>query len=261
MLEALDGPCQWHKTDVWPPRGTDYVPHYLRPDGGLGDKPVGRETAVGTWTWNPLAGTGEAAFSKWDNAAGVPQREADQSTEDEWKGITFSTPVLTRDLSVHGPITLSLRAAIKPLPGADNGVNLDGLAAALGQPGVSQVFPPYLDSDLIVKLSDVSEDGTSTLIQTGFLRASHRRLDPKRTRRVGGRVVEPFHWDDAKHLAPPKDGVIHRYDIELFPTAKRFPKGHRLRIALYSADTPNHLTLLKPVQTTVFGGSYLLLPE
>jgi predicted acyl esterase len=74
-------------------------------------------------------------------------------------------------------------------------------------------------------------------------------------------VTQPFHWHDLKHLAPPSDGAVHRYEIELYPTAKRFAKGHRLRIALYSADTPSHLTVLKPVQNTVFGGSYLLLPQ
>ncbi len=47
----------------------------------------------------------------------------------------------------------------------------------------------------------------------------------------------------------------------MWPTAKRFPRGHRLRIALYSADTVNHFTLLKPVINTVLGGSYLLLPQ
>ena len=261
MKESLDGECEWRKSDRWPPRETGYVPWYLHPGGELQRAASSEQLAAGSWTWNPFAGTGEAGFSKWDNAAGPPQREADQAQEDEWKGLTFTTPALEKDLDVHGPITLSLRAAVKPLPGADNGVAVDGLAAALGQPGASQVFPPYLDTDFVVKLSDVSPDGVSTLIQTGFLRASHRALDDRRTRRVKGRVTEPWHPHDREHLAPPEDGAVHRYEIELYPTAKRFPKGHRLRIALYSADTPNHLTLLKPVQNTVFGGSYLLLPQ
>jgi len=262
MLEQLDGPCEWRKTNSWPPKNTAYVPYYLREGGKLDRRPATDERPVGEWTYNPLAGTGEAGFSKWDNAAGPPQRaDADQAQEDEWKGLTFTTPVLEKNLDIHGPITLSLRAAVKPLPGADNGVALDGLAAALGQPGAAQAFPPYLDTDFVVKLADVAPDGRSTLIQTGFLRASHRLLDERRTRRSQGRVIEPFQWHDREHLAPPEDGAVHRYEIEVYPTAKRFPKGHRLRIALYSADTPNHLTILKPVRNTVFGGSYLLLPE
>ena len=262
MLEQLDGPCEWRKSSEWPPKNTAYAPHYLHDDGSLQARATSDERRVGEWTYNPLAGTGEAGFSKWDNAAGPPQRSsADQAQEDEWKGLTFTTPVLEKDLDIHGPITLSLRAAVKPLPGSDNSVALDGLAAALGQPGAAQAFPPYLDTDFVVKLSDVAPGGKASLIQTGFLRASHRLLDDRRTRRSKGRVTEPFHWHDREHLAPPEDGQVHRYEIELYPTAKRFAKGHRLRIALYSTDTPNHLTILKPVQNTVFGGSYLLLPE
>jgi predicted acyl esterase len=112
-----------------------------------------------------------------------------------------------------------------------------------------------------VKLSDVAQDGTSTLIQDGFLRASHRLFDKSRTTYAGKRVLQPFHWHDEQHLAPPQADVPYRYEIEIWPTAKRFAAGHRLRIALYSADTANHLDLVKPVTNTVWGGSYLLLPE
>jgi len=142
-----------------------------------------------------------------------------------------------------------MRASTTPLPGADNGI------AAF-----PQLDPPYLDTDFIVKLSDVAPDGTSTLIQDGFLRASHRLCDRKRTTYAGKRVLQPFHWHDQEHLAPPQADQTYRYEVEIWPTAKRFAAGHRLRIALYSADTANHLTLLKPVTNTIWGGSYLLLP-
>src|SRR5213075_311230 len=103
---------------------------------------------------------------------------------------------------------------------------------------------------------------TSTLIQDGFLRASHRLYNRKRTVYARkGVVLQPFHWHDQEHLAPPEAGKPYRYEIEIWPTAKRFAAGHQLRIALYSADTANHLDLLKPVTNTVWGGSYLLLPE
>ena len=74
-------------------------------------------------------------------------------------------------------------------------------------------------------------------------------------------MLQPFHWHDEQHLAPPTPDEVYRYEIEVWPTAKRFPAGHQLRIALYSADTANHLDLLRPVTNTVWGGSYLLLPE
>lgn len=251
MLQARNGDCEWRTADAWPPRTTRYVRRYLQPAGAIGGGRSPGNMELGSWTYDPLAGVGEDGFSKWDNAAGVPQRDADQAQEDEWKGLVFSTPPLTAPLDLAGPIELSLRASTTPLPGAENG---------LAQ--YPQLLPPYLDTDFIVKLSDVAPDGSSTLIQDGFLRASHRRYDAKRTVYARkGVVLQPFHWHDEAHLAPPRAGVPYRYEIEVWPTAKRFAPGHRLRIALYSADTANHVDLLKPVTNTVWGGSYLLLPQ
>jgi hypothetical protein len=255
MVESLDGPYEWRGADSWPPPGTSFERHYLTADGGLSRGAPGGEGAVGSWTWNPLAGMGENAFSKWDNAAGVPQREADQAAEDEWKGLTFSTPPLGENLVLQGPITLSLEASTRPLA-VDVGTNLPLL-------GGEQVLPPYLDTDFVVKLAEVSPDGRSTLIQSGFLRASHRALDPERTQTdpATGEVIVPWHPHDAESVESVVAGERTTYKIEVWPTAKRFRAGHRLRIALYSADTANHLTLLKPVENTVYEGSYLLLPE
>ena len=251
MLQARNGDCEWRGSDSWPPSDTTYVPHYLQASGTIGGgRSPGSDISLGSWDYNPAAGTGETGFSKWDNAAGVPQRDADQAQEDEWKGLTFSTAPLDKPLDIHGPIELSLRASTEPLPGAENGIAQ-----------LPQLVPPYLDTDFVVKLSDVAPDGTSTLIQDGFLRASHRLFDKRRTTFAGKRVLQPFHWHDEEHLAPPQPGEVYRYEIEIWPTAKRFPAGHRLRIALYAADTANHLDLLKPVTNTVWGGSYLLLPE
>jgi putative CocE/NonD family hydrolase len=248
MLEALDGKCEWHKADQWPPDNTDRRRWYLQRDGGLDTGAPKGDGELGAWNWNPTAGVGETGFSKWDNAAGVPQRDADQATEDEWKGLTFTTKPLDSDLKVAGPIELSLLAKTDPLPGAD------GAGLPVAAVGAEQSLPPYLDTDFVVKVSDVSPDGRSTLIQTGMLRASHRTLDAKRSR-----DAQPF-YVHAK-AEPVEAGKPTRYAIEVWPTAKRFAKGHRLRVALYSADTANHVTIVKPVTNTVLAGSYLSLPQ
>jgi uncharacterized protein len=261
MLEARNGRCEWRKSWSWPPEGTDYERHYLAEGGRIGaDRPAG-EGAVGTWRYDPTAGQGETGFSKWDNAAGVPQRDPDQAAEDEFKGITFSTAPLGRELEIAGPIKLSLRASTVPLAAPANSLNLTEGARILGQPGAAQATPPYNDTDFVVKLSDVAPSGQSTLIQSGFLRASHRALDESRTRRSGGEVIEPVPFHEEGRLAPPEPGRAYTYEVEVWPTAKRFAPGHRLRVALYSADTANHLTLVKPVVNTVHAGSYLLLPK
>jgi putative CocE/NonD family hydrolase len=259
MQEARDGPCRWRRSSSWPPAGSKTARLFLAAGGKLAERAPAGAAPVAAWDWNPTAGTGEAGFSKWDNAAGVPQRDADQAAEDEFKGVTFTTPPLTRDLIVNGPITLSLNATTEPLAGDGSGPDIGDLVEELGQTGAEHVLPPYHDTDFVVKLAEVAPDGRSTLIQSGFLRASHRRLDPNRTRRRGGFVTDPVPWHDERHLAPPAVGKAQRYEIEVWPTAKRFQRGRRLRIALYSADAPGHLTVLKPAHNTVLAGSYLLL--
>jgi len=63
---------------------------------------------------------------------------------------------------------------------------------------------------------------------------------------------------------PPADGTPRDYDIEIWPTAKTWAAGHRLRVDIYSADTPNHFALLKPALNTIYFGpgndSYIALP-
>ena len=260
MLEARDGRCDWRRSARWPPARTAYAPYYLT-EGGLlkRDAPTG-SGAVGTWSYDPTAGQGETGFSKWDNAAGVPERDADQAAEDEFKGITFSTPPLSQPLEIAGPITLSLRASTEPLNQTASTLSFAEGVRVLGLGGASQTMPPYNDTDFVVKLADVDPSGRSTLIQSGFLRASHRLLDESRSRTAGGHVIEPVPFHEEGRLAPPEPGTTYTYEIEVWPTAKRFAPGHRLRIALYSSDTANHLTLVKPVTNTVYAGSRLLLP-
>lgn len=260
MLEARNGACDWQRSPTWPPRGTDYETHYLAPGGQLTAAKPDDSAPVGSWTYDPTAGQGETGFSKWDNAAGVPQRDTDQASEDEFKGITFSTPPLARALRIAGPITLSLRATTNPLNQTAATLNIAEGVRVLGQAGAAQTMPPYNDTDFVVKLADVDPSGRSTLIQSGFLRASHRLLDESRTRSSGASVIEPVPFHEEARLAPPEPGQPYTYEIEVWPTAKRFAAGHRLRIALYSADTANHLTLVKPVTNTIHAGSRLLLP-
>jgi predicted acyl esterase len=265
MSEARNGAGTWRHSRTWPPNPGSFRTLYLRQGGTLSHQGPGADEAPASLRSDPLAGTTEWP-SKWDDAAGlVPMSDADQRP-DEARGLTFTTPVLGRDLVVAGPIALHLEAATRPLDGGlgtEAGLLLDTITGTLGQPGAGQVLPPRLDADWVVKLSDVAPDGTSTLIQSGFLRASHRRLGTKRTVRARGRVLVPWHTHRAKHVQGLKAGKPYSLDIEVWPTAKRFPAGHRLRIALYHADTPNHLTQLRPIESTISldraRPSYLLL--
>jgi predicted acyl esterase len=164
---------------------------------------------------------------------------------------------MTTPLSIAGPIAVHLVAGTTGVPGDPS--------LAADWPGQLQVQPPYHDTDFVVKVSDVAPDGTATLVTQGYLRASHRAVDAVRSQFIGGVNMAPFHPHTLAALdPPPADGTPRTYDIEIWPTAKTWVRGHRLRVDIYSADTPNHLALVKPALNTIFFGpgndSYIALP-
>src|SRR5439155_280707 len=79
------------------------------------------------------------------------------------------------------------------------------------------------DTDWIVKLSDVAPDGTAVNLTQGWLRASHRTLDARRSR--------PYRPVPAgTKTQPPEPGKPTAFDIAILPLARRFQTGHRQRL-------------------------------
>lgn len=252
---VLDTTGRWKTATSWPLPDAEYQRHYLRAGGLLSPAaPSASEARSDSYLATPAAGTAETG-SRWDNAASgsVPQPAWDQRT-DEPKGLSF-TETFDHPVHIDGPINLHLQATTTGLPDAP---------VSTGNPGAAQLTPSYHDTDFVVKLSDVAPDGTATLITQGYLRASHRALDVTRSEYIAGELVRPLHFDDSQHVSPPVPGADTAYDIEVWPTAKTFAAGHGLRVDIYSSDTPNHLTLLKPAVNTVLHApdalSYLTLP-
>ncbi|MEX2458614.1 MAG: CocE/NonD family hydrolase [Actinomycetota bacterium] len=250
------GDGAWMNAPTWPPPRLDVRRWYLRAGGELSPEPPGSPETADTYLYDPAAGTAEA-LSRWDNAAGTPHPAWDQRTDGP-KGLTYTTAPFERPLSVAGPISMRLTASTTGLPLV--------VSAGAGDdwPGAAQMVPPYHDTDWIVKVSDVAPDGTATLLTAGYLRASHRAHAPRRGVWIDGQLVAPYHLHTAARAVPPAIGQALDYEIGIWPTAKVFAPGHRLRIDLYSADTPNHLALLKPALNTVFHDpgrlSYLSIP-
>ena len=90
------------------------------------------------------------------------------------------------------------------------------------------------DTDWYAKLADVAPDGSESIITEGALRASHRALDPAKSR-----PARPYHpHTDPKPIEP---GRFYDYDIEIWPTAYELAAGHRLQLRLTSTDLPTHL--------------------
>lgn len=235
----LDATGMWLTASDWPPPQVSYQRYYLR-SGGLLSPSAPGDDADAAYVYNPAAGTAEIA-SRWDNAlAGAAYMDWDQRT-DEPKGLTYTTTPFSSSMKIAGTINLHLRATSVGIPGVADPGSL---------PGLLQTLPAGHDTDFVVKLSDVAPDGRSTLITQGYLRASHRALDAaKTTFAPNGDVIAAYHPHTFASLQPlgPQD----TYEIEIWPTAKTFAPGHSLRIAIYSADTPNHLNLMKPAINTI----------
>src|SRR5262249_8458734 len=96
------------------------------------------------------------------------------------------------------------------------------------------------DMDFFVKLSEQmpqsAEDRGNGLnpasywITKGWLRASHRALDPDKST-----DMEPYHsHTDPQPIEP---GKIYRFDISIEPTAHRFKKGNRMRLEIVNGDS------------------------
>jgi predicted acyl esterase len=83
------------------------------------------------------------------------------------------------------------------------------------------------DVDLQVTLSEVRADGQEMLVQSGWLRASHRAIDE-----AASTPLRPRHLHTAKSAAKltPSSWTLLR--IELFPFAHVFRAGSRIRLTV-----------------------------
>jgi hypothetical protein len=68
-----------------------------------------------------------------------------------------------------------------------------------------------------------------TPIGQGWLRASHRKLDPRRSL-----PYRPFHTHDEKQ--PLEPGEIYELDVEIWPTCIVVPKGWRVALTIGGKD-------------------------
>ena len=125
-------------------------------------------------------------------------------------GVTFLTSPLDRETEITGPIATKLWVS-SASEDADLFV-------------VVRVFAP--------DMKEVTFQGAldpHTPIAQGWLRASHRKLDPELS--VDYR---PYHSHDEKQPLTP--GEVYELDIEVWPTCITIPEGHRLAVTVRGRD-------------------------
>lgn len=184
-------------------------------DGSLtADVPTGRDSYQDSYVYDPLAGT-SVPMDKEGPDGFAPYAPLDPSL-DHPHGLTYTSEPVDEPLRLAGPSELKLWAITEAK-----------------------------DMAYVARLADVAPDGTSRHITQGWLRASFREVDPKRSR-----PGAPF-LPDRRQL-PVVPGETMQLRMDLWDTAWTLQPGHRLRVFIGSSDTPNHEPLLTPGRNLVF---------
>lgn len=188
------------EANEWPPRATQFQKLYLSQSTLTSDAPTSASSA--NYFTNPVAGL-SMAFDFYGTVAASPYIPTDQRLEGG-QGLTFRSEVLQKNLTLLGPSVLHLVASSSAT-----------------------------DTDWVVKLADVAPDGSEAIITNGYLRASHRELDTKRSRKG-----VPYHTHvNPTDIVPNKSDA---YEVEIWPTAYELAVGHRLQVRITSYDVPTH---------------------
>jgi predicted acyl esterase len=126
------------------------------------------------------------------------------------KGLTFSTPPLEQETEITGPIAAKLF-----ISSTTRDADLFLIVRVFDPKGKELTFQGALDPN--------------TPIGQGWLRASHRRLDLKRSK-----PYQPFHpHDRAEPLTP---GEVYECDVEILPTSVVLPAGWRVALTVRGKD-------------------------
>ena len=159
-------------------------------------------------------------------------------------GVALQTPPLPEDIEVTGPLMASF-----------------------------WVSSETEDMDLFLTLRNFAADGTEILetgqqgapvpVAKGWLRVSHRELDPELTL-----PYRPYHKHQRRLYLKP--GEVVKVEVEIWPTCMTFKKGNRIQLDVQPRDGAGsagylhyHADYNTGMNTIHAGGkyeSYLLLP-
>ena len=210
---AVRGTNITRSAETWPPPGIEYTQWLLNAantgsvtslnDGGLAPQAATGAASTSYQYPNPGWVAGVVGFGPNGPAGGFdPVRRV----------LTFTSTPLAADMEITGPIKLVLYASSSAR-----------------------------DTDFFIKLSDQFPQSPedrgkglnpfADLITRGWLRASHRALDPKRST-----DMVPYH--SHANPQPLTPGEITKFEISLEPMAYLIKAGHRLPLEIVNGDSP-----------------------
>lgn len=219
----LVGENEWREDDNWPPENNEVVKLYIGNDSkALFEKP--EEDGKAEYIFDP-DDPFPFLIDISENELNIPANYKEEEKRDDV--LIYTSEVLDEDLTIAGNLKATLYASTS------------------GK-----------DTDFVVRLTDVDEDGNSIRVSDGILRARYRNG-----------------FEDYELLVP---NEVYKFEIRMSKIAYVFKKGHKLRIQVTSGaknlSFPNCNTgedpqiatkFIKAKQTIYYGKnnqSYIELP-
>ena len=125
-------------------------------------------------------------------------------------GVSFATDPMQEDTEITGPIVLVIWVS-------STSEDMDIMVT------LRNIGPDGKD------LFEIGQHGQPVALTMGWLRASHRKLDPDRSL-----PYRPFHAHDERRWLKPNEPV--ECQVEIWPTSIVLKKGNRLRLDIQPRD-------------------------
>lgn len=206
------GENEWKTSDTWPPKEIKYTHLYFhshghantsRGDGALTFDLPSQQTPD-TYSFDP-EDPAPHLIDVSENECSVPENYRDVEMREDV--LVYTSEPLQEDVAIAGDIYAVLYASSSAK-----------------------------DTDWLVRLTDVDEQGNSIRLSDGILRARYRNSFEK------PELLEP--------------GKIEKYEIKMTKISNLFKKGHRIRVSVTSGAKnlvfPNHNTGNNPAADTEF---------
>jgi uncharacterized protein len=187
-----------HSFSRFPAPGTQARSWYLGPDGTLGSAPPAK--------------AGQASFTADKRAVPATDFTGNTGAGGLWGAIPNYN-------WVRNPAGTSLSYVSAPLKS-----NAVVFGAGAVQAWIRASTP---DVDLQVTVSEVRPDGKETFVQNGWLRASERKLDPRKST-----LLEPVPTFSARDAAPLPKGRFTKVTVPLYYEGHAYRAGSRIRITI-----------------------------
>jgi predicted acyl esterase len=180
--------------DSWPIRATQATTWYLGKGGKL-NRSKARKFASSAYTGDPSARPPQTLNGASESDSWVAQPDYNWAPVVNGKGLGFISPTLSKDVVIGGPASVDL-----------------------------WIKSSARDTDLQVTITEVRPDGKETLVQNGWLRASHRKLSREST------PLNPVPTHLKRDAKPMPRGKFALVRVPVFQVAHAFRAGSKIRI-------------------------------